>query len=66
MDKRKRRPTDPDYDPSTLYIPDAEFKKLTPVMKQFWEIKSENFDKVIMFKLGKFYELFYEDALLTN
>jgi DNA mismatch repair protein MSH6 len=35
-------------------------------MKQYWRIKSENFDKIILFKLGKFYELFYEDALIAN
>lgn len=29
-------------------------------------MKSENFDKIIFFKLGKFYELFYDDALVTN
>lgn len=35
-------------------------------MKQYWKIKSENFDKIVFFKLGKFYELFYEDALIGN
>lgn len=35
-------------------------------MKQFWKIKSENFDKVIFFKLGKFYELFYDDAMIGH
>ena len=35
-------------------------------MKQYWTFKSENFDKIIFLKLGKFYELFYEDALVGN
>ena len=35
-------------------------------MKQFWNVKQNNFDKVILFKLGKFYELFYEDAMIGN
>lgn len=35
-------------------------------MAQYWQVKSENFDKVIFFKLGKFYELFYEDAYIGN
>ncbi|KRX06428.1 P-loop containing nucleoside triphosphate hydrolase [Pseudocohnilembus persalinus] len=65
-DKNGRRPGDPEYDPTTLYVPPAEFKKLTNAKKQYWKIKSENFDKIIFFKLGKFYELFYEDALITN
>ena len=35
-------------------------------MKQFWTIKSNNFDKIVFFKLGKFYELFYEDAFIGH
>jgi len=35
-------------------------------MKQFWTIKSDNFEKIVFFKLGKFYELFYDDAAIGN
>ena len=35
-------------------------------MKQYWTLKKTNFDTVILFKLGKFYELFYEDAYIGN
>lgn len=35
-------------------------------MQQFWKYKSDNYDKIIFFKLGKFYELFYEDAYIGN
>lgn len=35
-------------------------------MKQFWKIKQTNFDKLILFKLGKFYEMFYDDAMIGN
>jgi DNA mismatch repair protein MSH6 len=35
-------------------------------MKQFWRMKSNNFDKIIFFKLGKFYEIFYEDAIICH
>ncbi|CAD8059529.1 unnamed protein product [Paramecium sonneborni] len=55
-----------DADPTTLLIPQIEFNKLTKCMQQFWKYKSENFDKIIFFKLGKFYELFYEDAYIGN
>jgi DNA mismatch repair protein MSH6 len=65
-DKNGRRPNHPDYDCTTLYIPPEELKKVSNVMRQYWQIKSENFDKIVLFKLGKFYELFYEDALVTN
>jgi len=64
LDAQKRKPDHPDYDPTTLYIPPEELKKLSPARKQFWLIKSKNMDKVIFFKLGKFYELFDQDAVI--
>jgi DNA mismatch repair protein MSH6 len=57
---------DPNYDPTTLYIPDKEWKNFTPAMKQYWEIKQHNFDKILFFKLGKFYEIFYNDAIICQ
>jgi hypothetical protein len=30
--------------------------------KQYWELKSDNMDVVLFFKMGKFYELFDSDA----
>jgi len=65
MDKKKRRPSDPDYDPTTLYIPPRWFEekpKPTPAQAQWWQFKADNFDAVLMFKMGKFYELFEMDA----
>jgi DNA mismatch repair protein MSH6 len=52
---------DENYDPTTLFVPAKE--KFTPAMSQYWEIKKHHFDKVLLFKLGKFYELFYLDAI---
>lgn len=37
--------------------------KLTPMMRQYLEIKKEHQDKVLFFRLGDFYEMFYEDAI---
>lgn len=31
-------------------------------MRQWWEIKSEYYDTVLFFKVGKFYELYHMDA----
>ena len=39
---------------------------MTETMKQYWRIKRTNFDKIVLFKLGKFYEMFYEDAAVGN
>jgi DNA mismatch repair protein MSH6 len=66
LDLKKRRPGDEDYDPTTLYIPQSELAKMTPAQQQFWEIKSKNFDVVLFFKMGKFYELFDMDAEIGN
>ncbi len=37
-------------------------KKLTPAMQQFVEVKKQYSDCIIMFRMGDFYEMFYEDA----
>ncbi len=36
---------------------------LTPVMQQYMSLKEKAKDCVLLFRLGDFYELFYEDAL---
>ena len=65
-DKNGNRPDSPQYDYNTLYVPPDFLKKQTPAMRQFWDFKSQNFDKVLFFKLGKFYEMFYDDAIIGN
>ena len=40
--------------------------ELTPLMKQYWEIKSLHQDKILLFRMGDFYELFYEDAIKSS
>ncbi len=45
---------------------DVKTKKsgdLTPLMKQFWEIKSFHNDKVLLFRMGDFFEMFHDDAV---
>jgi DNA mismatch repair protein MSH6 len=63
-DSKGRRPDHPDYDSSTIYIPKEE--KFTPCMAQYWEIKALHWDKILLFKMGKFYELFYQDAVAVQ
>jgi DNA mismatch repair protein MutS len=38
---------------------------MTPMMKQYWEIKSQHTDKILFFRMGDFYELFFEDATIA-
>jgi DNA mismatch repair protein MutS len=37
-------------------------KSLTPGMKQYWEIKNKYKDCIVLFRMGDFYETFYDDA----
>ena len=40
--------------------------ELTPMMKQYLEIKEQNPDCILFFRLGDFYEMFNEDARLAS
>lgn len=40
--------------------------KLTPMMKQYLSVKDENPDAILFFRLGDFYEMFFEDALTAS
>lgn len=61
-DANKNKPTDPDYDWRTLYVPLEYLNELTPAMRQWWVLKSKHMDTVLFFKVGKFYELYHMDA----
>jgi DNA mismatch repair protein MutS len=37
-------------------------KPLTPVIKQYLQIKSQHPDSILFFRMGDFYEMFFEDA----
>ncbi|XP_042686327.1 DNA mismatch repair protein Msh6 isoform X2 [Centrocercus urophasianus] len=63
-DAHRRRQNDPDYDPCTLYVPEDYLNKCTPGMRRWWQLKSQNFDAVICYKVGKFYELYHMDAVI--
>lgn len=65
-DAQGRAPSDPEYDPRTLYIPSSAWNKFTPFEKQYWEIKSKMWDCIVFFKKGKFFELYEKDAALAN
>lgn len=39
---------------------------LSPMMQQYIQIKEENPDCLIFFRLGDFYELFFDDAITTS
>ncbi|KFM28138.1 DNA mismatch repair protein Msh6 [Auxenochlorella protothecoides] len=63
-DAEGRRPGDPGYDPTTLFLPPTWLHdaKISEGQRQWWAFKAANFDAVLLFKMGKFYELFEMDA----
>ncbi|EKX55294.1 hypothetical protein GUITHDRAFT_99074 [Guillardia theta CCMP2712] len=65
-DANQRRPTDPDYDASSVFVPPDSFREMTNFQQQYWNIKKCNFDTLILCKLGKFYELYERDALVGH
>ena len=47
----------------TFFKPEKEEnEKLTPMMKQYKEIKDKYLDSILLFRMGDFYEAFFEDA----
>lgn len=38
----------------------------TPLMKQYYQIKSKHPDAILLFRVGDFYETFSDDAILTS
>ncbi len=40
--------------------------KISPMMKQYLEIKEKYEDTIIFFRLGDFYEMFFEDAMTAS
>src|ERR671917_906475 len=38
---------------------------VTPAMRQYLDAKRQHRDAIVFFRMGDFYEMFYEDALVT-
>ncbi len=36
--------------------------KQTPLMEQYWRIKNQHQDKILLFRMGDFFEIFHKDA----
>ena len=44
----------------------SELTTVTPMMKQYLEVKSQYEDFILMYRLGDFYECFFEDAIIAS
>lgn len=41
-------------------------QKYSPMMMQYLKIKEDNKDAIVMFRLGDFYEMFFDDAVIAS
>ncbi|HBR17493.1 MAG TPA: DNA mismatch repair protein MutS, partial [Deltaproteobacteria bacterium] len=41
-------------------------ENLTPAMRQYWEIKERYPDSILFFRMGDFYEMFFDDAVTAS
>jgi len=45
---------------------ETENKELTPAMIQYYELKEQNKDAILFFRMWDFYEMFDDDAIIAN
>lgn len=43
-------------------MPESHADKITPMLRQYLEVKSRYTDALVLFQMGDFYEMFFEDA----
>ncbi len=56
--------SNPDDSPGSS--PSGEDSRVTPLMEQYVEIKAANPDSLLFYRMGDFYELFFEDAEVAS
>ncbi len=44
----------------------SDVTTVTPMMKQYMEVKAQYEDYILMYRLGDFYECFFEDAIIAS
>ena len=54
------------YQPSKKHMPDSQKYVETPLMKQYYNVKSKHPDAILLFRVGDFYETFGEDAIKAS
>ena len=47
-------------------MPNSNSNGLTPMMKQYLEIKEEYFEEILFYRMGDFYEMFFNDAKVAS
>ncbi len=42
------------------------YNEMTPLMKQYLDVKNQYEDTILMYRVGDFYEMFFEDAVIAS
>ncbi len=45
---------------------ETQVTELSPMMQQYKQVKEQHKDHILFFRLGVFYEMFFDDALLVS
>ncbi|MBO5449150.1 MAG: DNA mismatch repair protein MutS [Ruminococcus sp.] len=45
---------------------DIDFSKLSPMMQQYFEVKKKYKNHILFYRLGDFYEMFFDDAITAS
>lgn len=48
-----------------MLIDKIDYDRLTPMMRQYVDLKKENREILIFYRLGDFYEMFFDDAIIA-
>ena len=49
-----------------MKLEECDINKVTPMMRQYMEIKLKNKNIILFYRLGDFYEMFFEDAIIAS
>ena len=49
-----------------MKLEDVDINKVSPMMRHYISVKKEYPDVIIFYRLGDFYEVFFEDAIITS
>ncbi len=58
--------SEPNVSPEANAPPPADAARLSPMLEQYIEIKTANPDSLLFYRMGDFYELFFEDAEVAS
>lgn len=47
-------------------LKDVKYEEVTPLMQQYMDVKKDYMDCILFYRLGDFYEMFFDDALTAS